>query len=346
MAVLESDELLDLRTLHTWQPRGHTMLLSLVIPCHNEEESFPLLVARLRPVLDSLHESYEVIVVDDGSRDATKAVLLHEQASWPELKVRLLAANVGHQSALTAGLDAASGDYVITMDADLQDPPELIPTMLARARESDLDVVYAARADRSSDSWFKRTTAGLYYRLMRRYAGVQLPPHVGDYRLMSARVVDVLRSLPERNRVYRLLIPWLGFPSATVEYTREARSAGETKYSLIKMINLSVDSTTSFTTAPLRIATGLGLATAFFSLLAAIATILTWSLGSTVPGWASLTVVVLFLGAVQLLCVGVLGEYLGRVYQEVQRRPLYTVFADITGKSREVSSTEVNARGA
>jgi dolichol-phosphate mannosyltransferase len=221
------------------------------------------------------------------------------------------------------------------MDADLQDPPELIPTMLAAARDNQLDVVYAARSDRSRDSWFKRTTAGWYYRLMRRYAGVELPPQVGDFRLVSRRVVTALRALPERHRVYRLLVPWLGFPSATVEYVREQRPAGRTKYSLMRMVNLSVDSTTSFTTAPLRIATGLGLTTAALSLLATIATVLTWFFGKTVPGWASLTCVVLFLGAVQLLCLGLLGEYVGRVYQQVQRRPLYTVDRDVPTPGNE-----------
>jgi dolichol-phosphate mannosyltransferase len=310
-------------------------VLSVVIPCHDEEEMWPLLVARLRPVLDGLGEPYEVVVVDDGSRDRTADLLVAEQPSWPELRVRMLAANAGHQAALTAGLDVARGDYVVTMDADLQDPPELIPTMLAAARDNQLDVVYAARSDRSRDTWFKRTTAGWYYRLMRRYAGVELPPQVGDFRLVSRRVVTALRALPERHRVYRLLVPWLGFPSATVEYVREQRPAGRTKYSLMRMVNLSVDSTTSFTTAPLRIATGLGLTTAALSLLATIATVLTWFFGKTVPGWASLTCVVLFLGAVQLLCLGLLGEYVGRVYQQVQRRPLYTVDRDVPTPGNE-----------
>jgi glycosyltransferase involved in cell wall biosynthesis len=307
-------------------------VLSVVVPCHDEEHVVPLLVARLRPLLDGLGEPYEVIMVDDGSRDATASVLLAEQASWPQLRLRLLTANVGHQAAITAGLDTASGDHVVTMDADLQDPPELIPAMLARARQDGVDVVYAARADRSSDSWFKRTSAGAYYRVMRRSAHVELEPHVGDYRLMSKRVVTALRDLPERHRVYRLLVPWLGFPSAVVTYTRDARAAGHTKYSLRRMLNLTVDSTTSFTTAPLRIATALGLMTAGVSMIAAVATVAAWFVGSTVPGWASLTVVVLFLGSVQLLCVGVLGEYLGRVYEEVQRRPLYTVDRDLPGR--------------
>jgi len=304
-------------------------VLSIVIPCHDEEQSFPLLVDRLRPILESLDEPYELIVVDDGSQDGTVGVLTAQQATWPQLRVRLLTRNVGHQGALTAGLSLARGDYVVTMDADLQDPPELIPAMLERARAEGVDVVYARRRDRSLDTWFKRTTAGWYYRLMRRYAGVALPPHVGDYRLISARVLAALRALPEYHRVYRLLIPWLGFSSSQVDYARERRAAGRTKYSLRKMVNLSVDSTTSFTTAPLRIATTLGITTALGSLVAAMATVVAWSLGKTVPGWASLTVVVLFLGAVQLFCVGLLGEYVGRVYQEVRRRPLYTVHRDL-----------------
>jgi dolichol-phosphate mannosyltransferase len=166
---------------------------------------------------------------------------------------------------------------------------------------------------------------------MRRYAGVELTPHVGDFRLMSRRVVESLRSLPERHRVYRLLVPWLGYSHATVSFSRGARAAGQTKYSLRHMLNLTVDSTTSFTTAPLRLATGLGLSTAALSMVSALATIVAWAVGRTVPGWASLTVLVLFLGSVQLLCVGVLGEYVGRVYQEVQRRPLYVIDEEARG---------------
>jgi glycosyltransferase involved in cell wall biosynthesis len=304
-------------------------MLSVVIPCFNEEAVLPKLINRLRTVLDSLGEPYEAILVDDGSRDATASLLIAHQAVWPQLVVRVLSTNAGHQAALTAGLDVASGDLVVTMDADLQDPPEMIPVMVERARRNGVDVVYAGRSDRSSDSRFKRSTARVYYRLMRRFTSVEVPQDVGDFRLISRRVVLALRALPERDRVYRLLVPWLGFPSVTVEHVREGRAAGSTKYSVRHMLSLAVSSATSFTTTPLRLATAIGFTTALTSLLAALATIIAWAAGRTVPGWASLTVVVLFLGSVQLLCIGLLGEYVGRIYQEVQRRPLYNVDRDV-----------------
>jgi len=303
-------------------------MLSVVIPCHNEQDVLPLLVLRLRAVLDATDEPYEVIVIDDASSDATASVLTECRTAWPELRVRRLGTNVGHQLALTAGLDVAVGDFVVTMDADLQDPPELIPDMLRSAREECVDVVYARRVDRSSDSVLKRQTAAVYYRLMRRAASVEVTEQAGDFRLLSRRVVEVLRALPERHRVYRLLIPWLGFPSAVVEHRRDPRAAGTTKYTVRRMGVLAANSVTSFSTAPLRLSTAVGLGTAICSLLMAAAVVVAYAVGRTVPGWASLAVGMLFLGAVQLLCLGVLGEYVGRIFQEVQRRPLYTVTQD------------------
>jgi polyisoprenyl-phosphate glycosyltransferase len=310
-------------------------MLSVVIPCFNERDVLPLLVLRLRGVMDRLDEPYEVIIVDDASTDGTDTVLDECRAGWPELRIRSLARNVGHQMALTAGIDLAVGDYVVTMDADLQDPPEVIPTMLERARVEHLDVVYARRSDRMSDAWFKRHTAGLYYRLMRRFTAVDLPHQVGDFRLLSRRVVEALRLLPERHRVYRLLIPWLGFPSGVVEHRRDPRAAGTTKYSVRHMTRLATNSLTSFTTTPLRLSMAFGLMTAFVALLLAVGVVVAFLLGSTVPGWASLAVGMLFLGAVQLICIGVLGEYVGRVFEEVQRRPLYTVDHDSPTGDRE-----------
>jgi dolichol-phosphate mannosyltransferase len=302
--------------------------LSVVIPCYDESEVLPLLEARLRPVLDGLGETYEVVAVDDGSRDGTGEVLRKMAASWPQLRPLLLARNVGHQLALTAGLDRADGDYVVTMDADLQDPPELIPVMYERAVAERVDVVYARRSDRSADSRFKRWTAATYYVWMQRSAGVDLPDNVGDFRLLSRQVVLALRMLPERHRVYRLLIPWLGFPSAVVEHRREARAAGATKYPLRKMVGLAWTGLSSFTTSPLQLATRVGAAVAVLALVGAIAVVVTFLRGSTVPGWASVSVAILFLSAVQLVCLGVLGAYVGRIYEEVQRRPLYRAHPD------------------
>lgn len=301
-------------------------MLTVVVPVFNEQDVLPLLVPRLRTVLAPL--DHEVLFVDDGSTDASGAVLAGLTADWPQARVIGLARNSGHQVALTAGLDHARGDWVVTMDADLQDPPELIPDLLATAQQQHVDVVYAARGDRSSDSRFKRATAGAYYRVVERLTGVKVTPHAGDYRLLSAAVVTALKALPERKRVYRLLIPLLGFDSAVVHHRREARAAGETSYTLRRMVLLASDSVVSFSSTPLRFATGLGLLTALGSSLLAIWVFLVTLTGNTVPGWASSTLGVLFLGTVQLLCLGVLGEYVGRIYDEVKARPLYRVRHD------------------
>lgn len=339
--MFESREASNLCGVHSQKSKG-IALLSVVIPCYNEEKVLALLVVRLRPVLDQLCTAYEVIFVDDGSTDGTPAVLAGLQTQWPQMRVRLLAANVGHQSALTAGLDCSVGDYVVTMDADLQDPPELIPEMLRRAKTDGVDVVYAKRSDRSGDSRFKRLSATMYYRLMRRAAQIDMPQDVGDFRLMNRRVIVALRALPERHRVYRLLVPWLGYPSSTVEHPRGQRAGGETKYSLRRMVLLAMASITSFSTSPLRVATVLGGTTAFGSVIAASSVVVAWFYGHTVPGWTSMTVAVLFLGAVQLLCLGVLGEYVGRIFQEVQRRPLYTVERDLRHSEADTARVAVH----
>jgi polyisoprenyl-phosphate glycosyltransferase len=268
------------------------------------------------------------VAVDDGSDDGTPDALRELQAGWPDLRIVELRRNCGHQAALTAGLALSRGSLVITIDADLQDPPELIPQLLEAAEPGVIDVVYAVRRDRSSDTRFKRWTAGLYYRFMRRVAGQDVPPDAGDFRLMSRDVVDALNLLPERHRVYRLLVPWLGFGSAVVEYDREARAAGKTKYPLTRMLRLAVDSTTSFTAMPLRIATWAGLIGSLICTLAIGVAVVAQIAGATVPGWASVFVAVFFLGAIQLLCLGLLGEYIGRLYAEAQHRPLYLVKRD------------------
>jgi dolichol-phosphate mannosyltransferase len=299
-----------------------------VVPTYNEQEVLPLLAERLRRVLDGMAVPYEVMTVDDGSTDATPAVLARMRRTWPQLRVVRLYRNSGHQAALMAGLHRSSGAYVVSIDADLQDPPEKIPEMLGLAQEQALDVVYGVRADRASDTRLKRTTATMYYRLMRRLVGAGMPAHGGDFRLLSRAVVDTLRTLPERQPVYRLLVPWLGFPSGEVTYTRERRAAGKTKYPVSKMIRFAWDSVTNFSAAPLRVATALGIATLILSAAGLVATTTVFLLGATVSGWASLIVTMLFLGAVQLICLGLLGEYVGRIYSAVQRRPAYFVAYD------------------
>lgn len=295
---------------------------------YNEEDVLPILVERLRPVLDGCGESYEVVAVDDGSTDSTPAQLLGLRRTWTQLRVVRLRRNSGHQAALTAGLHRAFGQYVVSIDADLQDPPEKIPEMLTLALASELDIVYGVRVDRSSDTMAKRRSAGLYYWMMRRLAGVQVPSNAGDYRLLSRATVDVLRQLPEHQPVYRLLVPWIGFPSGEVTYVRDSRAAGRTKYPISKMIRLAADSVTNFSAAPLRIATWIGAVSFFFCLLMLTYVVISFILGYTVQGWASVLACVLFLGGVQLLCLGLLGEYLGRLYASAQGRPAYFVGYD------------------
>ena len=306
--------------------------LSIVIPVFNEEDVLPLLAARLRPVADGLGSSYEVITVDDGSDDLSPAVLQRLMRDWPQLRIIRLRANASHQAAISAGLASARGNYVVTLDADLQDPPEVIPEMLAQARSQRADVVYGVRSDRSSDSAFKRLSAKAFYRVIRVLSGTHAQVDAGDYRLMSRATVNAINSLPEHHRVLRFVVPALGFPSTTVTYRRDERAAGSSKYPLSKMIRLSLDSVTGFSTAPLRAATWLGLIGGVAALLLLGYALVASAVGQALPGWTSTVVAVAGVGAVQLLCVGILGEYVGRMYAHMQARPTYFVAYDsLTG---------------
>ncbi|CAM5690266.1 glycosyltransferase family 2 protein [Streptomyces aurantiogriseus] len=302
--------------------------LSVVIPMFNEEEALPALVERLRPVLDGTGEEYEVVAVDDGSTDGTAEHLAQLRAGWPQLRLVRLRRNSGHQAALTAGLHSARGAYAVSLDADLQDPPEKIPEMLALARSRHLDIVYGVRTNRSSDTGFKRRTAGAYYWLMRRLVGTHVCAQAGDFRLLSRNVLDALKALPDQPQVYRLLMPWFGFPSGEVTYRRDPRVAGHTKYPLRKMILLAVDSIIGFSVAPLRLAIWLGALAFCVCLGMLVYTLAVHAAGDTAPGWTSLIIAVLFVGAVQLVCLGVVGEYIGRIYTAAQQRPTYFVADD------------------
>jgi dolichol-phosphate mannosyltransferase len=323
-------------------------VLTVVIPAFNEEDALPLMAERLRPVLDALTSplvlsgglpDYEVLVVDDGSSDATPVVLLRLRRSWPQLRILRLRANAGHQAALSAGLAAARGTWVVTLDADLQDPPELLPELLAAAERDQADVVYAVRGDRSSDTAFKRSTARAYYWLMRRLLGAPLRSDAGDYRLMSRATVEAINVLPEHHRVLRLVVPGLGFPSADVTYTRETRIAGTTKYPLSRMIRLTIDSMTGFSVAPLRLATWFGLGGALLTAVLLAGAMSAWASGRTVPGWTSTFAAVAAVGAVQLLCLGIMGEYLGRLYTQMQGRPSYYIAYDSAAEPAKDQAT-------
>ena len=302
--------------------------LSVVVPIYNEEAVLPLLVERLRPVADAWGVTYEIVCVDDGSDDATPVVLQRLRREWPQVRVVRLRANAGHQAAISAGLARARGRWVVTIDADLQDPPEVIGEMLAVARGSGVDVVYGVREDRSSDTAFKRLSARAFYRSIRAMSDVDARVDAGDFRLMSRATVDAVNALPESNRVLRLVVPALGFPSGSVPYVRAARAAGESKYPLGKMIRLSVDGVTGFSIAPLRFATWLGLLGGLAAIGVLVFALVNMLLGNTLPGWTSTVVVVSAVGAVQLLALGILGEYVGRMYSALQARPAYFVAHD------------------
>lgn len=321
-------------------------VLTVVIPVYDEEAVLPLMVQRLRPVLDGLGESYEVLVVDDGSGDSTPIILQRERRGWPQLRVVRLRANSGHQAALSAGLSRALGRWVATLDADLQDPPELLPEMLAAARTHDADVVYGVRTDRSTDTLFKRLTAQGYYRMMRRLVGAHVRADAGDYRMMSRATVEAVNALPEHNRVLRLVVPALGFPSAEVSYRREPRAAGRTKYPLSRMIRLTVDSLTGFSIAPLRLATWFGLGGAAVTAVLLALAVTAYLDGKTVPGWTSTFAAVAAVGTVQLLCLGLLGEYVGRLYTQMQGRPSYFVAHDSAEDAGRQSTSGASTGGA
>ncbi|MFT4185954.1 MAG: glycosyltransferase family 2 protein [Micrococcaceae bacterium] len=314
--------------------------LSIIIPMYNEEDALPHFFARLRLVLDKMLVSYEVICVDDGSSDNTARAILNAKKDWDSIRLLRLTKNSGHQAAITAGYGNCYGSYAITIDADLQDPPELIPDMYRKALNEKLDVVYAARNDRSSDTWFKRTSAKFYYRTMRRVAGQQILDNVADYRLISRRVLNVLAQLPERNRVYRLLIPWFDFPYGTVHFTREQRIAGKSKYPIYKMLILTADSIMNFTNIPLRIATFLGLIGSLISIIYVIYLVFVVVGGNTVPGWSSTVLLILFFGVVALLSLGVIGKYLGRLINNTHNRPAYVVSYDSSKDSSQLGNFE------
>ncbi len=302
--------------------------LSVVIPMFNEQEVLPLLTERLRPVLDGMGATYEVLAVDDGSSDLTPALLHKAARTWPEVRIVRLRTNAGHQAAISAGLEASRGDYVVTIDADLQDPPEYIVDMYRLAEQDNVDVVYGVRNDRSSDTVFKRLTARAFYRILQGLSGTPAETNAGDFRLMSRATVEAVNAMPSHDRVLRFLVPALGFPAGRVEYAREERAAGRSKYPLMKMLKLSIDSVTGFSTAPLRVATIAGVSAAVGAVLLMLYILIAQISGNTIAGWTSTVLIVAGFAAVQLLSLGILGEYVGRMYRQMQGRPAYFVAYD------------------
>jgi glycosyltransferase involved in cell wall biosynthesis len=303
--------------------------LSLVVPMHNEAEVLGAFFARIDTATRDLGVDIEIICIDDGSRDATLQGLIDRAAGDPRIKVIALARNFGKEAAMTAGIEAASGDMVAPIDADLQDPPELIAEFL-RLWEQGYDVVYGSRADRSTDTAMKRTTARLFYRVFNSVSDLEIPESAGDFRLMDRQVVEALNRLPERNRFMKGLFAWVGFRQIGVPYARPERAAGATSMGYLRLWRFALDGITSFSTAPLRVWTVLGLVAAVFAVIAAIALIVrTLIVGRESPGYASLMVVLLFSFATQMIAFGVLGEYVGRLYQEAKGRPIYVVRARI-----------------
>jgi glycosyltransferase involved in cell wall biosynthesis len=300
-------------------------IISVVVPMYNEAAVIGETHRRLIAAMATLGVTWEVIYVNDGSTDTTLAIIDALRQTDRRLALLNLSRNFGKEIATTAGLDHARGDAVIVMDADLQDPPEVIPKLVA-AWHNGYDTVYAQRRRRDGDTRLKKATAAVFYRLMRNVGDVPLPQNVGDFRLMSRRVVDALQQLRERHRFMKGLFAWVGFPTTVVVYDREARGAGRTKWSLWKLWNLALEGITSFTVAPLKLATYLGLAVAVFAVaFGAQLIVRTLLFGNPVAGYPSLMAVVLFLGGTQLLTLGIIGEYLGRVFNETKRRPLYFV---------------------
>ncbi len=302
-------------------PRSPT-LLSVVAPVYNEEELVERFVRRACAAVADY--TFELVLVDDGSTDTTPALLDRMADEDPRVRVIHLSRNFGHQAALTAGLEHAVGDVVAMIDADLQDPPELIPTMVARW-EAGADVVYAVRKQREGETAFKLATASWFYKIFDRLAQVNLEPNSGDFRVLDRRALDALLTMTERSRFLRGMTVWVGFTQTAVPYERDARHAGETKYTLRKMLRFSLDAIASFSHVPLQLATYVGLLSAGLAFVAIPVVVGLHFAGSYLPGFGSLTIAILLLGGIQLIALGVIGEYVGRIYDEVKHRPLYIV---------------------
>lgn len=317
------------------------IVLSVAVPVFNELESLPELHRRVTEVMSSQGDPWELILIDDGSTDGSREWISELAQTDTHVHPVFFARNFGHQIAVTAGLDACRGQAIVIMDADLQDPPEVIPELMDKWREG-YEVVYAVRAAREGETWFKKITAALFYRMINRITDVDIPLDTGDFRLMDRQVIDVLTSMREKHRFPRAMVAWVGFRQTGVEYERAARFAGETKYPFRKMLRLALNAITGFSYFPLQIATYLGFVSAGVSILAIPLVIILRLVGNAAFfGQASTLIAVLFLGGVQLISLGILGEYIGRLYDEAKGRPLY-----IIRKETEKSNTVMKERSS
>lgn len=300
------------------------MLYSIVAPVFNEEGNLGHLYERLTSILEPITPEYEIIFVDDNSKDDSLKILESINQKDPRVKIIKLSRNFGHQSAITAGLDYAQGDAVITMDADLQDPPEVIPQLIEKYKEG-YEVVYAQREERKGETIFKQWTASLFYRIMRCLTDIEIPVDSGDFRLIDRKALDSLKGMQEKNRFLRGLVSWVGFKQIGVKYQRDSRSAGKTKFTFRKMLRFAIDAISSFSHVPLKAATLLGFVVSFMSCILLLWVIFVHFAYTNQPktGWPSLMISILFIGGVQLIAIGIIGEYLGRIYDEVKNRPIY-----------------------
>ncbi len=311
------------------------MKLSIVVPCFNEEECLAILHERLTAAARKAARSdYEIVLVNDGSRDGSWDIMRRLAAKDPNVVAINLSRNHGHQLALTAGLDLCRGEKILIIDADLQDPPELLSGMLETMRREDADVVYGVRKSRAGETAFKRATAHGFYRLLSRATEVDIPLDAGDFRLMSRRSLDALLAMPEQARFVRGMVAWIGFKQVPFAYDRDERLAGETKYPLRKMVRFALDALTGFSSAPLKLASHAGMWLAVGSALLIAYIAYAWLTGASIQGWTSLMLVVVVLGAVQMFVLALMGEYIGRLYNEAKRRPLYIV-QEIAGGERK-----------
>lgn len=318
--------------------------LSIIVPIYNEEEGIPALYERLHSVCTGFGVTYELLFVNDGSRDRSLTLLKELQAADPQVRVLSFSRNFGHQVAITAGMDHAQGEAVVVIDADLQDPPELIGQMLEKWREG-YDVVYAVREKREGDTLFKRATAALFYRLLRKITNVDIPLDTGDFRLMSRRSIEAMKLFSERNRFVRGLVSWIGFKQTGITFVRAERYAGETKYPLKKMLRFAIDGIVSFSFVPLQLATFFGFVASALSFLGILWVVyMRLFTQETITGWASMMVIVMFLGGVQLLTLGIIGEYIGRMYDEIKRRPLYLI-EEALGFSQDSKNLAARSEG-